>query len=183
MATWTSPPSFTTGQKPGSAHMNTYIVENLKASVQPPTLCCTASSTSNVANNTWTLVAFDGDVINTVGTSLHDTATNNSRLIAPVAGVYRIHARTAWAAASGNHDLSIRKNSAGSNSGGSLVVQESTLASSARYTSLSSSALVSLSAGDYLEVFRFQFTGSSLAPASLGGAAPAIVDFQLTYRS
>src|SRR2546423_4471739 len=68
-----------------------------------------SSANQTIAESTPTVISLDGEGFDT--TNLHDTAINNSRLTAPVAGVYQINGRVHWhTGAAGGRQLEIEKN-------------------------------------------------------------------------
>jgi len=79
---------------------------------------------------------------------MHDNATNDSRLTAPIDGIYEITAQIQWQAAlASEHELIIRRNGSAD------------IALTADNTSgggQSATTQVQLHAGDYVEAFVFQ---------------------------
>lgn len=108
------------------------------------------------------LLTFDSEYYDTA--SMHDTVTNNSRLVAPVTGVYDLSVSVSFAAQStGNRYFLVRKNAAGSPAGGTLVMLETQAATVSPTSSvMGNSQKVYLNAGDYVEVFAYQNSGGNL---------------------
>ena len=122
--TYTAPTTFAVGDEFTASWQNTYIKANLDFLATPPSVRATASSTTAIANSTWTLIAFDGETWDWPTTAMHDNSTNNSRLVAPVAGKYQVTAFSAWTANATNaRYLMLRKNSGGASGGGTVLSQ------------------------------------------------------------
>jgi hypothetical protein len=122
---------------------------------------------TSVTEDPFTLVAFDAEDFDT--STLHDTATDNGFLTAPIAGVYQVSAGVEWNDNStGDRVLFL---TAGPTSGLSVVSDTLTGASShALFGSLqSTSSLVRLNAGDVAAAFVNQDSGSSQAVAAGSG--------------
>lgn len=119
----------------------------------------TAAATS-IANNTGTILALTAEELDT--NAFHDDTTNNSRITIPtgLGGTYRVSATVIFTpAAAGRRVLKIIKNG-----NTNAIARGEVLANSASYaTPVTASALVQLSAGDYLELQVVQDSGSSLA--------------------
>ncbi|MGZ4559486.1 MAG: hypothetical protein ACXVGQ_00385 [Mycobacteriaceae bacterium] len=99
--------------------------------------------------------------------SLHDNATNNSRIYAQTAGKYEISGQTMYSAnATGGRVVQVRLNAAGNPASGTLVAQSSqqavTTAATATGVPLPSVEIV-MAVGDYVEMFASQTSGGSLA--------------------
>lgn len=96
--------------------------------------------------------------------SLHDTVTNNSRLVAPVAGLYSISLGVTWATnGTGQRYGVIRKNSAGSSAGGTLLAYAPGITLGGIGLGMAAGACsVWLNAGDYVEAFSYQSSGGAL---------------------
>ena len=115
----------------------------------------------------WKTLTFDSERWDTA--NLHDTATNTSRLKAPVAGKYYIFANITWDTplGSGFWGLRVVLN-------GKTAVGEQTLPNSGASfrTSMSIGTVYALNAGDYVEVQVFQNSGGSLAVKQITATSP-----------
>lgn len=143
---------------------NTDVRDAVNFLLNPPTARVyqgTAGTTLTTA--TATLIPFDAESWDT--DSCHSLATNTSRLVATTAGKYLVVAQVSYAAnATGQRYVTLRKNSAGSSSGGTLIDSVSVDAMASGSTSVFLVTEVWLStAGDYLEVFGQQSSGGNLA--------------------
>jgi hypothetical protein len=124
------------------------------------------TSDQTVSHNTDTTLTFDTESFDTA--SLHDNATNNSRLTAPISGVYEVDAGIVWGpSVSGDRVLSIRSSVlsfvASSKTRGGVTAGD--------VTQQSTSGLVKLPAGGTVEAHAYQNSGASL-PARGGGGFP-----------
>lgn len=112
---------------------------------------------------TWDTEAYDTD-------TMHSTVTNTSRLVATTAGTYQVTARQAFAAnATGIRSLDVRKNAAGSSSGGTRIGYDSQTPVTGAVTSVAVICDVVLAANDYLEAFGFQTSGGALSDDATAG--------------
>ena len=115
----------------------------------------------------WKTLTFDSERWDTA--NLHETATNASRLKAPVSGKYTIFASITWETplGSGFWGLRLLLN-------GKLPIAEQTLPNngSSFRTSMSIGTVYALNAGDYVEVQVFQNSGGFLAVKHLSATSP-----------
>jgi hypothetical protein len=89
-------------------------------------------------------------------TAMHDTATNNSRITIPLAGVYHIGAFGDWgASAVGQRQVRILLN-------GTTILAISGVIASAAVTVHSAALDYAFVAGDYIELNVFQDSGGNL---------------------
>ncbi len=157
------------GDKISAGNWNTYERDALNFLLSPPRCKVFNSTTYTIASSAvFTLLSWDSEVYDT--DTMHSTVTNTSRLVATTAGLYSHTTSIFFAAnATGQRAIEVRKNAAGSNSGGTLIVQSNSgaAATGAASMSVSTTTDVQMTAGDYLEVFVYQSSGGSLA--SIGG--------------
>jgi hypothetical protein len=115
----------------------------------------------------WKTLTFDSERWDTA--NLHDTATNTSRLKAPVAGKYYIFANITWETplGSGFWGLRIVVN-------GKTAISEQTLPNNGASfrTSMSIGTMYALNAGDYVEVQVFQNSGGFIAVKQITATSP-----------
>jgi hypothetical protein len=111
--------------------------------------------------STHTLIGWDAESEDQY--AMHDTASNNSRLIAQVDGRYRIRSQLSFASnTTGGRQGQIRKNAAGSAVGGSLIQHVGVQAAAGGHTSVLLDTETDMLAGDYLEIFGWQSSGGNL---------------------
>lgn len=136
-----------------------------------PAVMATDVSTTSISTGTWTALTFASEEYDT--SSMHSTTTNTGRLTVGSGdgGLYHVTATVAldYNATAKSCGLMLRKNAAGSSTGGTLITQSSTLLSTNSYfiSSTNLSTHVRLAATDYVELFVWHDKGSSL---SLKGA-------------
>jgi hypothetical protein len=101
-------------------------------------------------------LVFDTERFDTA--ALHDPASNPSRLTAPLAGLYLVTANVGWLAnATGAREVAIHKN------GGTIVARTvATTDPAGNTTEQTITALLDLTAGDYVEVKLRQNSGGPL---------------------
>lgn len=124
----------------------------------PPLFRGHQSATQTFTTGTWTAVTLDVTDVDTE--SGHSNITNNSRYTAQTAGWYWAVGFCAWTNANASHDVFCALYVNGSIR---LGTGQALAKPTNDYTSLSTSSLVYLRAGDYVEVFARQDTGANLA--------------------
>lgn len=114
--------------------------------------------------NTFVGIAWDTDIYNPIGT-MHNTSSNNSRLIAPVSGYYNVWGKTRVTTA-GQATIVIAKNG--------TQIGDTTVAGIAAGSNpfLATSDLVYLNSGDYVEV---------LVSSSVASQAITLANANMTY--
>lgn len=113
------------------------------------------SAAQTLTNNTFTYLTFDVDYIDTDG--IHDTATNNSRLTCITPGDYFFYGQVYFAAnATSTRRVLVEKNRTTTHADVGRVA-ESTGA-----TRINFHGMVTLVAGDYLELDAIQISGGNL---------------------
>ena len=127
------------------------------------------SSVTSVANSaaTWTLLPMQAEVFDIVQSGdspMHDTTTDPSRIYIRTTGKYEINGQVQIVLNSaGYRAAQVRLNAAGSGSGGTQLAINVVDASSAALVSLPIPTVeVSLTAGDYVEAFAQQNSGTAL---------------------
>jgi hypothetical protein len=146
-----------------AADLNREIRDTASFILNPPHVAAFRSAALTVPTSSSTLVQLDGEQYDWSVTAMHDTVTNNSRLIAPEDGLYDIRARTLWAAnATGDRELDVRLNAAGASGGGTLVVSDHSTPQAAAGINVTAQRDWPMVAGDYIELFVFQSSGGNL---------------------
>jgi len=129
-----------------------------------PAVQAVRTANQNITNSTWTTVNFNAtDAYDT--DTMHDTVTNNSRVTFTHAGLYRIWANVAFAAAAAGTMLSmIQLNSGGAvNSANVTLAGDSKSGASSLNTFMTPTATYKATAGDYMELFVQQNSGGTIA--------------------
>jgi hypothetical protein len=114
--------------------------------------------TTSISNATWTTVNFASEIFDT--NSFHDNSTNNSRITIPagLGGKYLINMQTFWANnATGSRDARLRLN------GVDVDTPQTGYTPNANNNAYSSSNVVALSVGDYIELRVRQDSGGTLS--------------------
>lgn len=120
------------------------------------------ASASGAANNTLVAVAMDSEVYKN-SSGMHSNTTNPTRIIAPKTGCYHLSAQAGFATnASGRRVVTIRKNAAGSSTGGTQVLVTGIGANNTDNTQVQVNMDLELNANDYLEMFVLQSSGGTL---------------------
>lgn len=168
-------PTLASGAVVTSAHMNT-----IKAAddfwANTPRCLAYPTGTQTFTTGVYAPLALGAEVYDIVQSGdapMHDNTTNNSRIFIRTPGKYEISAQILWDVnTTGSRSLQIRKNAAGSISGGTqvMVTNNSTIATFA--TAVQSPVWEEeFSAGDYVEMFGFQNSGGNLT-TSVSPSAP-----------
>jgi hypothetical protein len=140
----------------------------------PPRVYAYKTADGALANAAWNALNFNAESYDSH--AAHDNATNNTRLVAPEAGLYTVKAHTRFAAhATGARGINIRKNANAVQTAGTDVFFTYSLPSSGSVGYVFGSVDVQLAAGDYLESFAWQNSGGALNV--LGGITESFMSF------
>ena len=115
-----------------------------------------ATAAQSIATGTYTAVTFNAENYDT--DAFHDNSTNNSRLTIPtgLGGYYLVNTTQRWNPNTGfSKTLQLYKN-------GSAIYTMDTGSGVGGYPTFSKSNIVKLNAGDYIQCFVYQPTGSAL---------------------
>jgi hypothetical protein len=137
-----------------------------------PTARVTRSGAQSIPDSLNTNLAFDQERYDAAG--VHDNATNNSRLTAPVTGIYAVTAQFTWggSAGAGSRFAGVMKN------GSTLIARSQQLPGD---DDENITTQVRLAAGDYVEVLVLQTSGGSLTIAANGMAQQITPEFSMTW--
>jgi hypothetical protein len=159
--TWTTPRTWVTLETVTAAIMNTHVRDNLDFLYNIDRVSVYKGSNQSVADSTWDVLTFGSERFDTNG--LHSTSSNTSRLTAVVDGAYLVIGQVHFASNStGQRVAQIRKNAAGASGSGTGWASESFRAGNTQITRVNLSAIVTLSAGDYVELFAWHDSGAAL---------------------
>jgi hypothetical protein len=123
-----------------------------------------------ITSGSHTIVALNGENYDTAG--MHDNVFDNSRVTAPVDGIYAANGLVEWEAdTSGARLLRLQKN-------GSVQIASVNQAPVTAATAQSVTAYVALAAGEYVEMLIFQDSGG---PLDL--SPPQNASLQLTWQA
>ena len=124
----------------------------------------TNSTAENVTDTTLTTLTFDTNDYDSGG--VHSTSTNNSRLTAPVAGVYEITGDVIWHPNSaGTREMEIVKN-------GTTTVAYAEMPPGSSSVGQEVTTQLRLAAGDYVELQLFQNSTSTVIVSALSDMSP-----------
>jgi hypothetical protein len=163
---WTTPPTFTTGNTLTAAQMNTNVRDNPNFLHDPPMVLAGRSSAQSIPNNTATAINFTtGDVYDT--DSMHSTSTNPSRVVANTAGVYLFWYFMEFA---GVNTTGLREAYLMIN-GTNIITVNAERNPTASFTTLGGQATYLMAATDYIELIVAQTSGAGLnaTVASISG--------------
>jgi len=137
-----------------------------------PAARVTRTSAQSIPDSLNTNLAFDQERYDTAG--VHDNTTNNSRLTAPVTGIYAVTAQFTWggSAGAGSRFAGVMKN------GSTLIARSQELAGD---DDENITTQVLLAAGDYVEVQVLQTSGGRLSVAANGLAQQITPEFSMTW--
>lgn len=149
-------PSVSTGDVyTASAHNN--VITTLNNHTVPPACAVYHTAAQSVPNATWTTVLFNSEYYDT--DAMHDTATNTSRITISTTGIYLLTANILFdIGGTGNRQVDFMKNGSGFIYRG----QTTNNISASFFTDVSTSTMMSLTAGDYMEVIVYQTNGAAL---------------------
>lgn len=121
------------------------------------------STDATLSGGSWVIISWDATVVEDPGgTFTFVTAGNNQRIKIPINGYYKIEMGSEWSGFNdSNRELQLRKNSGGSDTGGTAVFANNINASPAGNPTHAVSRTVSLLTTDYLEGFVKHNSGSS----------------------
>ncbi|TQM62940.1 hypothetical protein [Humibacillus xanthopallidus] len=167
--------TFSAGEKVGVAAKLNLLVATVNFANNPPQCYAYQTATQTLTSSVWGLVPLAGelfDVVQSGDSPMHDITTNNSRIYFRTAGKYEVTGQGYFVAnATGTRLAQIRLNSGGSDTGGTQVnVSQQSAGGGAAIAVPMPSPVISVSAGDYVEMFLFQNSGSNLATSTPGQA-------------
>jgi hypothetical protein len=152
------------GQAPSSAKLavagDVSVSGSISASVAVGTRVTSTIPITFTTSNVWYLMTFNSEAFDTA--NIHSTASNTSRLIAPVDGVYLIIGGVSVVPNStGSRGLLFMVNGAGTCT--NPIAQSSNIPPSSGNTNSQISTIYYLSANDYVEFCGIQSSGGSLS--------------------
>jgi len=179
MASFSSPSTRSSGYKVTAANWNELVNDIIylgsgTVSAGRPAVMAVSNATTSLTTDTWVGPIGFGQTDEYDTDGMHSTTSNNSRLIATVAGLYQITAEM-YADAHNQFEplhMMVRKNAAGSSTGGSLVLQNTACFSTNAVvlTACNIATYVRLAANDYIELFLMS---EAAGPELLAGTTQA----------
>jgi len=131
---------------------------DIEAAVFPPKVFAYRSATQTIPTADGTALALNVELFDT--DSMHDNATNNTRITFRTAGTYVVDLSSSWAADPANAYIKILKNGTSD-----LKLQQIV----GDYRSMSLTAIRDFVVGDYIEMIVFQNSGGDLATIAAAG--------------
>jgi hypothetical protein len=153
--------TWTDGSSSASAARLAVIEQGVEDAHKMPCARAYHSAVQTVASSTWTALAFNSERFDT--DTIHDTATNNSRLTCKTAGVYLIggHCQLDSVAGGTQRLIDIILNGTSAISGGGLIASAFPPDPSAPDAFLNTVTIYKLAVNDYVELRVFHDIGST----------------------
>lgn len=145
--------TWTDGVSSCSAARNSVHEDGIFNAHNMPSVRVYHNATQAITTATETALAFNTERWDTAGgaaSTMHDTATNNSRLTAQYAGKYLVEGHVEWTLeATGNRAAWVRINA----TAGQYIGQERKVGSASIFVSLNVHTVVDLAVTDYVQLF------------------------------
>lgn len=172
MGSFPTVPTFQAGQILTAAQLNALAAFTAWMS-NPPRVSTYQATVQSIPSSAYTAVSFDTDSFDS--DNMHSVTSNKTRVVLNTPGMYQIDATVPFTAANvGNAFMAIGYNGAGVYSnpipGGAVAAP----LSSSLAVMLNISISWSFHLGDYLEVFVYQSSGSSLSLNNTSAYKPAV---------
>ncbi len=163
MATVPSQSTASVGNKVTASLWNDDVRDAVNFLLNPPRLQVYHSVDRTATTGTWLLAIFDSESWDS-DTTMHSTSSNTSRLIAPVAGQYRVDALVYWTGnATGGRGVNFTKNGAGTRSATNSALSDGFATPQNNTNQLHAVSFeVTMAANDYLEMWVYQASGGNL---------------------
>jgi hypothetical protein len=165
--TWTAPKTWISTDVPTYTDFND-ISENLRFLHTKDRVHAYDSADQNISNTTWELMTWDSEDYD--NNTLHSTSSNTGRLTCQSSGLYLVEFKINWEVnTTGQRRVMLRKNSGGSDSGGTAQGTWYAEAIGTEQTTVAGGRGIVLNTGgsnDYVELFVYQNSGGSLAVKS-----------------
>jgi hypothetical protein len=150
--------------KVNDTNLNAQIRDPLTFLLNQPNCLAHRAAALNIATSTALLVPLDAEVSD--NDTMHNNATNPSRVVFTTSGRYLVVASIQYGpSAAGKRTVQLRRNAAGSATGGSLQVDYvfPGVTGVTTPTQPIVTAIFRFNAGDYIEMFAYQDSGGTLA--------------------
>lgn len=160
---YSTPATQTTGDVIGATAWN-LLVNDVKwdneiDSTGAPSCWASRSTTVNISNNTLTAVTWNSHAWDNAG--VHSTSVNPTRFTAPVDGIYWLQSWVHW----DMNATGIRVNEFLINGSGNINASDGRPALTGWSVGHGATGIVSLTAGQYVELFAYQNSGGALGIA------------------
>jgi hypothetical protein len=155
---YSTPRTWTASEVVTAAQLNQDVRDNVAFLANPPACRVYHNATQACADNAFTTLAFNSEQYDTA--ALHDTATNNSRITIPVAGIYLVTFYGTLELAAYNHaEANLRLNGASTIGVGDNMDNATT--SFGKTVELAT--VYKFAAGDYIQIRVFQDNAANVA--------------------
>lgn len=153
---WTTPKTWATNEVATSANMNTHLRDNMTFLGSPPSCAVYNSASVLVAHNTFTVMNANTELWDT--DTMHSTSSNTSRIVATTAGRYQLNVTMRF----GINTTASRAVAYKVNGGSEIQLAAHPAATSGIESVLTGSAMIVMSAADYVESVSYQNSGGNL---------------------
>lgn len=161
MPTWTNPRTWVNGETVTHTELNEQIRDNLDFLHSKDHVSVYRTANETVTDSTYGLLNWNAEAYDS--NSMHDNATVNSRLRCNSDGLYLVIFKINFEIDNtGQRRVMLRENAAGSSSGGTTRGVWSGEGIATYETTVAGTRLLRLVDTDYVELFAYQNTGSSL---------------------
>jgi hypothetical protein len=159
-----APRTWSVGEKITASLLNAELRDALAFILDPPQVIVYQTASQLMADSTTVLMTWSAELKDWAPAPMHSTSTNTSRLIAPVAGTYAVQACVGLPTSGGTRRLlMLRKNAAGSASGGTKLWTGNSTALNVTENDVHSPVIYTdLAAGEYVEVWYSQNSGGTV---------------------
>jgi len=175
MGTIPTPATFVAGTSVGLTAQLNGLRDSINFWANTPKCYAYQTVATSLTSGTTTVLPLGGelyDIVQAGDTASHDNTTNSSRIVVRTAGKYQISGNVSFATTTGTLTATVRKNAAGLNTGGTLVLSARSPAAAGISSILNlPGAVLDLAVGDYLELFASQNSGSTVLTDASGTQA------------
>jgi hypothetical protein len=162
--------TWTAGEIPLGQYYNS-LRDALAFTLAPPQVQCIQTVTQSITNNTATAVLFDTEIVDS--DNFHSTATNTTRLVAPMPGWYELKGGVGYAAAAATGYRAAGWQTTISSVTSILAGSFNLAAVSTTVCAVEARTMrVFLNAGDYVELMALHTLGSALGTAATAAWNP-----------
>lgn len=153
---WTNPRTWVTREIPTAAMLNTEVRDNLQYLHDPPQVQLRKTSDQSIPNGAETALIFATELYDP--NNMHDTATNNTRVYLPDAGLYLCTGQVQFAP----NTTGIRRARFRVNGGPSFGEFQDSAPNGTNNARLLPVGQRRFAAGDYIELVAYQTSGAAL---------------------
>jgi hypothetical protein len=157
---WTTPRTWVVGEVLTAANMNTHLRDNVSWLGNPPT--CRVYNSAALATTSGTPLPLTYNSERWDTESMHSTVTNTERLLAPVAGKYRVGAAVRYASnATNQRELYIERFNSSNVSQG-VYIHKIVPAINGNITDVDVNTEIEMNLNDYVKIVALQNSGGGI---------------------